>query len=114
MTMGSTARNHDDTELLTRTEHSDPIRVDSHEVRYLDMSGDGVPDAVERISRSAFRGDGSDFVDTVEETRRLEYGIGVTGTPAGVAERTTVSVRDASGRQRIVATADRGQLARSA
>jgi len=113
MKMSSTTTS-DDTELLTRSERSEPIRVETHEVRYLDMSGDGVPDAVERISRNAFRGETSDIVDTVEETRRLEYGIGINGRPNGVTERSTLSVRDISGQLRVLRTADRGQLARSA
>lgn len=88
----------DDADNFARGAHSDPIRVDTHEVRYLDISGCGVPDAVEHVTRRAFRSPGSDVVDTVEECRRLQYGIGVDGKPAGVAEHTSVFVRDSAGR----------------
>ncbi len=88
----------DDEELWTRSAHGDTIRVDAHEVRYLDLSGDGVPDAVEHITRCEFRAHRDDTVDTVEETRRLEYGIGIDGRPAGSTERTQVFTRDRSGR----------------
>jgi hypothetical protein len=78
-----------------------PARVESadgetHEVRYLDLSGDGVPDAVEHIDRRAFRRNGSDVVDAVEETRSLAYGIGIDGEPAGVTQVTTWYLPDTS------------------
>ena len=79
-------------------EVGDPIRLEVHEVRYLDLSGDGVPDAVERVDRTAWRTQGSRFVNRVEETRRLEYGIGVDGRPSGVTEHTTIFERDAHGK----------------
>jgi hypothetical protein len=81
-------------EVPSSGERKGPIRLETHEVRYLDMSGDGVPDAVEHIDRS-FRGRDS---DTVEVKRRLAYGIGIDGKPAGVTERTTIFVRDEAGR----------------
>ena len=77
-----------------------PIRFEAHEVRYLDLSGDGVPDAVEHIDRRPFRRTGSDVFDAVEEHRRLSYGIGIDGIPAGVTERMTVYIRDDAGRLR--------------
>ncbi len=80
--------------LLERSARCEPIRSEAHEVRYLDLSGDGVPDAVEHITRSATCSRGSERVDTVQETRRLEYGIGIDGRPTGVAERTVVSELD--------------------
>jgi len=76
------------------SERCEPIRVETQEVRYLDMSGDGVPDAVERVQRRAYRNPASGLVDIVEETRRLTYGIGINGNPAGVEERTRVFERD--------------------
>jgi hypothetical protein len=84
----------DDAVLWTRSARSHPVRVDVQEVRYLDLSGDGVPDAVEHITRREFRADRRDDGNTVEETRRLEYGIGIDGKPVGVAQRTCVFVRD--------------------
>ena len=89
-------------EVPSRDERRGPVRLETHEVRYLDMSGDGVPDAVEHIDRS-FRGRDS---DTVEVTRRLAYGIGIDGKPAGVSERTTVFVRDEAGRFRELTRSD--------
>ena len=83
-------------EVPSRGERRGPIRMETHEVRYLDLSGDGVPDAVEHIDR-CFRGRDS---DTVEVTRRIAYGIGIDGKPAGVTERTTVFARDEAGRFR--------------
>jgi hypothetical protein len=87
-------------ELPSRGERKGPIRFETHEVRYLDLSGDGVPDAVEHIDRRPFRRRGSDLIDAVEEHRRLSYGIGINGVPAGVTERTTVYIRDDAGRLR--------------
>jgi hypothetical protein len=72
----------------------EPVRVETQEVRYLDMSGDGVPDAVERVQRRTYRNPVNRLVDIVEETRRLTYGIGINGRPGGVAERTTVFERN--------------------
>ena len=89
-------------ELPSHGERKGPIRLETHEVRYLDMSGEGVPDAVEHIDRF-FRGRDS---DTVEVTRRLAYGIGIDGRPAGVTERTTVFVRDEAGRFRELTLSD--------
>jgi hypothetical protein len=80
-------------------ERSAPIGMRTHEVRYLDMKGDGLPDAVEYIDRRLFRRrDGS--LKTVEEKRRLSYGIGIDGIPAGVTESTATFVRDSAGRLR--------------
>ena len=64
-----------------------------HEVRYLDMNGDGVPDAVEYIERRPLRRRGIDSTDIIEESRRLSYGIGVDGKPTGSTEQTTVFIR---------------------
>jgi len=87
-------------------ERSAPLRTETHEVRYLDMSGDGLPDAVEYVDRRLFRRrDGS--LNTVEEKRRLSYGIGIDGKPAGVAEREALFVRDEAGRLRQVMVSDR-------
>ena len=80
--------------LWTRSAGSRPIRVEVHEVRYLDLSGDGVPDTVEHITRHEFRAHRSENENTVEETRRLEYGIGIDGRPAGVTQRVSVFARD--------------------
>ena len=78
-----------------------PVGMETHEVHYLDMSGDGLPDAVEYIDRRLDRRrDGS--LDTVRETRRLSYGIGIDGKPAGVTERTAMFSRDSAGRLRQV------------
>jgi hypothetical protein len=96
-TKGCMMRNHlplDDAALWTRSARSHPIRIEVHEVRYLDLSGDGVPDAVEHITRHEFRADRSDLGNSVEEIRRLEYGIGIDGKPAGVIQRTCVFARD--------------------
>ena len=88
------------------SERSAPLRMETHEIRYLDMSGDGLPDAVEYIDRRLFRRrDGS--LNTVEEKRRLSYGIGIDGKPAGVAEREAMFVRDGAGRLRRVAVSAR-------
>ena len=84
----------------TRGERKGPMRFETHEIRYLDLSGDGVPDAVEHIDRRPFRRTGSDVFDAVEEHRRLSYGIGIDGIPAGVTERMTVYIRDDAGRLR--------------
>ena len=100
--MTHTTTIHDDTEL----ERSAPLRKETHQVRYLDMSGDGLPDAVEYIDRRLFRRrDGS--IKTVEEKRRLSYGIGIDGRPAGVAEREALFVRDNAGRLRQVMVSER-------
>ena len=95
----------EDTDPLEHGVRSEVLRT--HEVCFLDLSGGGVPDAVEHITRSASRR-GTVPIDTVEETRRLEYGIGIDGTPSGVSERTTVSVlrpdersRSRAGRNRV-------------
>jgi len=93
--------------LPSRVERKGPIRFEAHEVRYLDLSGDGVPDAVEHIDRRPFQRRGSDRIDAVEEHRLLAYGIGINGIPAGVTERTTVYVRDDAGRLREAAHSDR-------
>jgi hypothetical protein len=68
-------------------------RRESHEVHYLDMSGDGVPDAVEHIHRRRLGRAGS-AREVVEETRRLAFGIGIDGTPTGVREETVVLALD--------------------
>ena len=87
-------------------EHSAPPRMETHEVRYLDMSGDGLPDAVEYIDRRLLRRrDGS--LNAVEVKRRLSYGIGIDGKPAGVVERKAKFVRDNAGRMRQVVGSDR-------
>jgi hypothetical protein len=88
------------------SERSAPLRMETHEIRYLDMSGDGLPDAVEYIDRRLFRRrDGS--LNTVEEKRRLSYGIGIDGKPAGVTERNAMFFRDDAGRLRRVMGSDR-------
>ena len=92
------------TDPWSRRRHREPLCRETHEVRYLDMSGDGVPDAVEHIDRRSF-GDGRR--DTVEVTRRLAYGIDINGKPAGVTECTTVFVRDDTGRLRKFTRSDR-------
>ena len=94
-------------ELPSRAERTEPIRFEMHEVRYLDLSGDGVPDAVEHIDRRPFRRRGSDVFDAVEVHRRLSYGIGIDGIPAGVTERMTVYIRDEAGRLREAVPSDR-------
>ena len=76
--------------------------VTQREVRYLDMMGDGVPDAVEQITRRTFRDRDESVPDVVEETRRLEYGIGISGRADGVSEEVRVLVRDPSGRLRAI------------
>jgi hypothetical protein len=87
------------------SERSTPLPVETHEIRYLDMSGDGLPDAVEYIDRRLFRRrDGS--LNTVEEKRRLSYGIGIDGKPAGVTRREATFVRDGTGRLRRVMVPD--------
>jgi hypothetical protein len=83
-------------------DRSGPIRVETREVRFLDLSGDGVPDAVERITRCARRDPGNRRVEVVEESRQLEYGIGVDGEPAGVVARSLVYRPDRLGRLRVV------------
>ncbi len=88
----------DERELFARSERCEPVRVNAQEVRYLDMSGDGAPDAVEYVTRSSFRAHASSLINTIEEHRRLEYGIGLDGKPAGVIERTNVFVREGAGR----------------
>jgi len=89
------------TAIHTEPERRAPLRTETHEVHYLDMSGDGLPDAVEYIDRRLFRRrDGS--LNTVKEKRRLSYGIGIDGKPAGVEEREALFVRDNHGRlQRV-------------
>ena len=77
-------------ELPSRGERKGPIRFEMHEIRYLDLSGDGIPDAVEHIDRRPVRRRGSALFDAVEEHRRLSYGIGIDGIPTGITERTTV------------------------
>jgi len=100
--MTHTTAIHVDAEL----ERSAPLRMETHEIHYLDLSGDGLPDAVEYIDRRLFRRyDGS--LNTVEEKRRLSYGIGIDGKPAGVAERKALFVRDSAGRLREVMVSDR-------
>jgi hypothetical protein len=66
---------------------------ETHEVHYLDMSGDGVPDAVEHIHRRRVGRAGS-AREVVEETRRLAFGIGIDGVPAGIREETVVLALD--------------------
>lgn len=90
----STAEYDDD--LVVANTSVETASNETHEVRYLDLSGDGVPDAVEHIDRRALRRKGSDVVDAVEETRSLAYGIGIDGEPAGVTQVTTVYVPDTS------------------
>jgi hypothetical protein len=91
MTATSTATTYDDT--WAWSVRFEPFRVEAEELRYLDMSGDGLPDAVERVQRRTYRSPTNDAVDVVEETRRLTYGIGINGTPAGSEERTRVFER---------------------
>ena len=95
--MDSRTLRKDASEIWTRSAQGAPSRVDTHEVRYVDMSGDGVPDAVERVTRTLQCGQRGGGVDIVEEFRRLEYGIGVDGQPAGVAERTRIFDREGVG-----------------
>jgi hypothetical protein len=100
--MTHTTAIHVDAEL----ERSGPLRMETHEIHYLDLSGDGLPDAVEYIDRRLFRRrDGS--LKTVEEKRRLSYGIGIDGKPAGVTESKATFVRDGAGRLRQVTVSDR-------
>ena len=100
--MTHTTAIHVDAEL----ERPAPLPIETHEIRYLDMSGDGLPVAVEYIDRRLFRRrDGS--LNTVEEKRRLSYGIGIDGKPAGVAEREAMFVRDGAGRLRRLVVSDR-------
>lgn len=100
--MGNVATiEQDDTRLFIQSDQCEPISIETHEVRYLDLCGEGVPDAVEHVTRRAYRSGGSDTVDTVQETRRLEYGIGVDGKASGVVERTTVSMIDGAERTPI-------------
>jgi hypothetical protein len=96
--MKSDSTRHDDHEIWATSARSEPVSIETTEVRYLDMTGDGMPDAVERIARRAVRSRGSAVIDSVEETRRLEYGIGVDGRPAGVTERTRVFSGDGAER----------------
>jgi hypothetical protein len=96
--MTSNPIRHDLDEIWATSAESEPVSIETTEVRYLDLTGDGAPDAVEHIARRAVRSRGSAVIDSVEETRRLEYGIGVDGRPAGVAERTRVFSGDGAGR----------------
>ncbi|HUP73983.1 MAG TPA: hypothetical protein VM282_13165 [Acidimicrobiales bacterium] len=67
----------------------DTGQIESVHVRYLDLTGDGTPDAVERVTRRSIRG--RDLgAELVEETRRLAFGIGIDGKPTGVREQTGV------------------------
>ena len=92
------------TAIPAELKRSAPLRTETHEIHYLDMSGDGLPDAVEYIDRRLFRRrDGS--LNTVEEKRRLSYGIGIDGKPAGVEEREALFVRENDGRlHRVMAS----------
>jgi hypothetical protein len=65
---------------------------ETHEVHYLDMVGDGLPDAVEHIIRRRY-GPAGGSREFIEETRVLSYGIGIDGVPAGQRERTRVFTR---------------------
>ena len=97
---------YDDLDRDAELDRSAPLGMETHEVHYLDMSGDGLPDAVEYIDRRINRRrDGS--LNTVEETRRLSYGIGIDGKPAGVTERTAMFARDHTGRLRRVMVSQR-------
>ena len=66
--------------------------VDLLEVRYLDLAGEGTPDAVEIITRRVIHR-GPWESNLVEETTRLAYGIGIDGKPTGVRQRTAVVSR---------------------
>lgn len=67
-------------------------RVDLLEVRYLDLAGEGTPDAVEIITRRVIHREPWES-HLVEETTRLAYGIGIDGKPTGVRQRTAVVSR---------------------
>ena len=58
-----------------------PVVID-RETRYLDLDGDGVPDAVEVIETVANRGERSGGTADVQVVRTVAVGIGDDGTPA--------------------------------
>ena len=58
-----------------------PVVID-RETRYLDLDGDGVPDAVEVIETVANRGESSGGTADVQVVRTVAVGIGDDGTPA--------------------------------
>jgi hypothetical protein len=69
------------------------------EVRYLDLDGDGVPDAVETISitRSPF-GDGRQIVEVVERT---QSGIDIAGKPSRTEMTDVLRVEEVAGPPRV-------------
>ena len=99
--MTHTTAIHVDAEL----ERTAPLRTETHEVRYLDMSGDGLPDAVEYVDRRLFR-----RRVRLAQHRRREAATLVRDwdrwQAGGVAEREAVFVRDNAGRLRQVTVSD--------
>jgi hypothetical protein len=62
------------------------------EVKYLDLDGDGVPDAV--VTREVHSHDvtGDGHVDIVDSTTTIASGIGIDGVPSSVETRSEVFV----------------------
>jgi hypothetical protein len=52
-----------------------------HETRYLDLDGDGVPDAVETTDRAVIHVDGRGVADIVQETDEVDAEIDDDGVP---------------------------------
>ena len=72
-----------------------PVVID-RETRYLDLDGDGVPDAVEVIETVANRGESPGGIADVQVVRTVAVGIGDDGTPARLLRSVTPSVRTAA------------------
>jgi len=65
------------------------MRERDEQPEYLDLDGDGVPDAVRTTSHTEYEVDGADVMETVEE---LDQAIGDDGRPAMIDWRDTVVV----------------------
>jgi hypothetical protein len=68
----------------TETKVGDPMVVGPTETSYLDLSGDGIPDAVETTQTAAFDVTGDGIPDVVRVTTEIATEIGVDGVPRRV------------------------------
>jgi hypothetical protein len=61
---------------------------------YLDLDGDGVPDAVQMVERVSIDASGDGHADVIELRQEIARGIGVDGIPEAVdvVDRTTIEL----------------------
>ena len=71
------------------------------ELRYLDLDGDGVPDAVETTRITEIDVDGDGTPDIIEVSRERDVAIDDDGHPAAVERTETVAV-DLEGRDELL------------